>query len=380
MKKNAIPELDAAWWRKNQADGLASAKELEKALEEHTQCLRALEASKSANDLATCVKAADAVEQAVKKVQTEAAKALKNPPKGKFDEEDMRSTVDALARYQRVIATAREAAAKLVAEDDSVFGQPERYKEYLRDMLSKLRQGPMMFALGASTVPTEHRMAFHRTTKGASLASQLHNATQLKKLAFGVARADAARATTLVLELESPLMAGMNAKFQRIRKQFGPLLFDRVVVVVQGQEVVDAADPQDPVDSAEPMDRIDSANPSTDPSTNASAQINTEGMRTWQAARESAVNQLRKLGAAIVATQDPDARAALVRLQAVTKNLTPAPSTPQSVTELQRYLETDDVFPDLESSNPFGLDLTLRAPLLSALAALKPDAGSGAPR
>ena len=250
MKRNSQPELDANWWRKNQAAGLASANGLEKALDKYAQALQDLQKSRSEDDAAGCVKAIDAIEEAAKKVQAEAKSTLKNPPKGKFDEEDMRNTADTLARFERVLETARGEAKALVDEGDRIFDDHDRYRHYLKDGLVKLQTGPMMFALGAGARPEEHRLMLHRTDSGTSLMSKLHTRTGLKKITLGVATADVKRPTTLVLDLQGPPLTGIEKKFNALRKHFGPLAFDRVVLMVKGVEVPDEIDPEDPVDEA----------------------------------------------------------------------------------------------------------------------------------
>ncbi len=546
MKKNAVPELDAAWWRKNQATGLAGAKDLDKALEEHEKALARLQASGLAADEAACGKALDDIDAAVKKLKAETAKTLKNPPNGKsgkFDEEDMRHTGDALGRYEAVIAAARKQAAALVKT--GVYANPDEYAADLKAMLSKARHGPMQFAFGGGSKPAEHRLALHHATSGSSLANALRNQTSLKKFGIGTAHMDPTRATALVLAFEGAALPGANAKFQALRKLFGPLPFDRVVVQVGGVEVADVADPDDEADAAAsststsatptsaapttgttaagtrttgttttgtttsatnpststgaaaggipssspqpaaippapplppssagarpsastasagassspaPADpaldplrsalkalspdisaalaarpdarpavmaqieavkgslaagRADDARasldklrtllartassasssaPSTAPSSAPAAGPTAAaaaapgspspaaaagpGLAAWQRARNAAVAQLNQLGAAIAASKDPQARAALIQLKAIGGNLTPSPAHPQGVAELERYLRTDDVLVDVEVPNPFGIRIAVREPLLAALGALKAE-------
>jgi len=97
----------------------------------------------------------------------------------------------------------------------------------------------------------------------------------------------------------------------------------------------------------------------------------TAAMAVWQKARAAAIDQLRGLGAAIKAAKDPEADQALIVLEAIVKNLTETPATAQMVKELERYIETDDIVTEAELPNPFGPALSLRAPLLEALAPLK---------
>lgn len=90
----------------------------------------------------------------------------------------------------------------------------------------------------------------------------------------------------------------------------------------------------------------------------------------WQTARETAVSQLKVVAAKVAATKDPDAVKVIVELQSIIKNLTPSPTTPQQVAELERYL-ADDVITAAEEVPPEYGTLHLRQPLLKALAKLK---------
>lgn len=94
-------------------------------------------------------------------------------------------------------------------------------------------------------------------------------------------------------------------------------------------------------------------------------------LQRWQAERGKAVASLRALSAAIVKSGDPEARDALILLQAIAANLTPAPDLLRAVAELERYVTQDDIIDDAEQPNPFGVEIKLREPLLPALAALR---------
>jgi hypothetical protein len=96
----------------------------------------------------------------------------------------------------------------------------------------------------------------------------------------------------------------------------------------------------------------------------------TGAIRSWQVQRDEVVVQLRKLGRAIRAVKDPEADAAIVLIEAIVKNLTPRPETSAQVTELQRYLTTDQIIDEAELPNGFGLTVAIRAPLLPPLRAL----------
>ena len=93
-------------------------------------------------------------------------------------------------------------------------------------------------------------------------------------------------------------------------------------------------------------------------------------LAAWQHARADAVAQLRKLGRAIEAVNDPEASSAIILIEAIVKNLTSKPADRRAVAELNRYLSTDDIITEAERPNGFGMKVALREPLLRALVPL----------
>jgi hypothetical protein len=69
------------------------------------------------------------------------------------------------------------------------------------------------------------------------------------------------------------------------------------------------------------------------------------------------------LSATLGATDEPEAPMLIELLQAIIKNLMRQPTTRQNVTELERYLQTDEIIADAKTPNPFGIEITLRKPL-----------------
>ena len=94
-------------------------------------------------------------------------------------------------------------------------------------------------------------------------------------------------------------------------------------------------------------------------------------LSAWVQARGEAVTQLRSVSKAVADTKDPDATRVLIVLESIVKNLTPRPTTQQSVDELERYLTTDDVITAAEEVPARFGELKLQQPLLNALAALQ---------
>jgi hypothetical protein len=60
-----------------------------------------------------------------------------------------------------------------------------------------------------------------------------------------------------------------------------------------------------------------------------------------------------------------------VLLRAIRANLTAQPDTLNKVSELVRYISTDEIVATAERANVFGLTVRLRIPLLQALVGLR---------
>jgi hypothetical protein len=377
MKRNAIPELDAGWWRKNQPEGLNHAKELEKALTDYEQARAGLEKTGCDDDHLACMGSLGRIEAAAKKVQDEAQKALKNPPKGKFDAEDFDHTVEALKKVGKAVETARKDAASLrkalpvppAADEEAGVGllaNPDKYQEYLRSMLRKAKDGPLAFAFGAGAKPGAHRMVLHRSTGGPTLAARLRNDAGLKKISAGVAGAHRQHPNVLVLAVEGPVIGGLKAKCLQLFKTFKPQPFDRVMLLVDGNEVEDVPDPADrEADESEPaqaqhaegtsppappsppasQSRATVAPAPATPSTSASAPTAPAPVAPAPAQRtvDELNAALQKLTPAIrLALANPQAKAEVVRLlEAVKSNLDlrRLPEAQRALAALQELLD-----------------------------------------
>ena len=80
MKKNATPELSAKWWDSNAPDGL-DGKDLTKALGDYETAYAKLKKDGPENNLSACIKALTQIETLVKKLEADATKFAKTPPK-----------------------------------------------------------------------------------------------------------------------------------------------------------------------------------------------------------------------------------------------------------------------------------------------------------
>ncbi len=112
---------------------------------------------------------------------------------------------------------------------------------------------------------------------------------------------------------------------------------------------------------------------STPPGSGGSTVPGSRGLAGWRAARTAAINTLKELEAAIRDMDVPERDEAVILVRAIQANLTAEPSTPQQVAELQRYIESDDIFAEAEDPTGFGIKVELRVPLLAALDGLRAE-------
>jgi hypothetical protein len=95
-----------------------------------------------------------------------------------------------------------------------------------------------------------------------------------------------------------------------------------------------------------------------------------DGLGEWTAARAKVLANLRAVVNSIRTIEHPDSVRAAITLEAIAKNITAEPKTPQSVAELKRWLEQDELVAAAEHTPTVLGKLSIRAPLLEALAKL----------
>ncbi|MGE0385112.1 MAG: hypothetical protein AB7Q97_10310 [Gammaproteobacteria bacterium] len=255
MKKNAVPQLTAAWWKSNQPDGPQSCKGLEKALTEYEIASKRASSGKGAEAV---VDALDEVDKAIDKVADEASKLIKSKKKG-LDPDDLQYTVDALGKMSRLVADARKtasAAAEKEADEgedaddeadapDGLLNDAEAYKKYLVKSLRRCATARLKFAIGLGKKAPDHRMMFHKSKEGRSLSNIIKKETGVQNLTWGVAFATKDEPRILQLQIEGKQLPGMKLKCVRFLKKYKPLPMDNVRLLLEGKEVADLPDPDD---------------------------------------------------------------------------------------------------------------------------------------
>lgn len=308
MKKNDTPQLAASWWKGAQPDGLASAKDLDKALVAYEDARKELGKDKSDAAKKLTESALDAIAAAAKKVLVEAEKLSKNPPK-KGDPEDYVNTVEVMKKVPRVIESVEKTLGKLVeagsggdAEEDEddkgAFGKLDVYGDYLRKMMKRLRAKPMNFAVGLGKKPEDHRFVFHRSKPAKALSALIKQETDLKRLTWGIAGADPDRPMLLVLALEGPQAPGLKKKGEKHMKLLKPLPFAKIMLMVEGEEAEDVVDPDDPPDEVEDTENENEENENQETAEDTVAEAKPEPGPAFAARLKELLPKIQKLVAA----------------------------------------------------------------------------------
>jgi hypothetical protein len=90
----------------------------------------------------------------------------------------------------------------------------------------------------------------------------------------------------------------------------------------------------------------------------------------WQAARQSAINDLKALAAKVVGTKHDTASAVVKEIQSIISRL-PATPAPNDINKLEDFVRNDETITAAENVPSHFHDLDIRAPLLKALESLK---------
>jgi hypothetical protein len=95
------------------------------------------------------------------------------------------------------------------------------------------------------------------------------------------------------------------------------------------------------------------------------------GMVGWQKAKIDTIHQIRQLQTALVKTKRPEALEIAKILESVPAGLEIHPDSEDNRQALEKFITTDDIISKVEMSNPWGIRIIIREPLLKALAGLK---------
>jgi len=236
VKQGERPELSSAWWKKAQPEGVRGADRLFDALRAWEAARRVLERKAGEAALEAAEGALDRVESSTDEVIAAAAKLKSNP--------EMAATVTCLGKLDREIKTERKWLAEQEGDPDaSKFAAPEAYRAYLLTGLKRIHAGAdMNFAIALGRAPEDHRLALNKSKSAKSLLGFLVRETGLHQATFGIARADAEKAGTMVLALEGRPIAGLAKRATLMLKAFQPLPYKLARLTVGGKDAEDTED------------------------------------------------------------------------------------------------------------------------------------------
>jgi hypothetical protein len=93
----------------------------------------------------------------------------------------------------------------------------------------------------------------------------------------------------------------------------------------------------------------------------------------WEAKCNAVKESLRSLQREILKAKEGNSEKAVIRLEAVVKNLASQPATQQDVDELARWIGADDVISQVDEPNPWGIAINVRGTLMPVLTAMKAE-------
>jgi peptidoglycan hydrolase-like protein with peptidoglycan-binding domain len=102
----------------------------------------------------------------------------------------------------------------------------------------------------------------------------------------------------------------------------------------------------------------------------AAAQARPLNLAPWQAARQTAINDLKALATKVAATKHKDAVGVIKEIQSIITNLKPNPA-PHEINRLEAYIRHEDVITAAEEGPAKFHKMNIRKPLLAALEGLK---------
>lgn len=236
MKQGERPELSSAWWKKAQPAGVRGADRLFDSLRAWEAARRVLERKAGEAALESAEGALDRVEASTVDVIAAAAKLKSNP--------EMAATVTCLGKLDREIKTERKWLAEQEGDPDaSKFAAPQAYRDYLLTGLKRVHAGANMnFAIVLGRAPEDHRLALSKSKSAKSLLGFLVRETGLHQGTFGVARADADKAGTMVLAPEGQKIAGLARRATLMLKAFQPLPYKLARLTDGGKDADDTED------------------------------------------------------------------------------------------------------------------------------------------
>ncbi|MFM7199247.1 MAG: hypothetical protein ACKO6N_00500 [Myxococcota bacterium] len=244
MKKNAVPEISADWWKSNAPTFLSNRKNLETSVASLEKSLTKLEAKPDPTTQQAAMSAYKDVQSATKQLTEEANALLKvsKKPAG-YDEAECENTVAALERFTKVLYQCREEIEDAVENiQGDLFGDVTAYTNYLKKILPKILKPPFKpfsFAIGIMSKDKESRILFHKSKEPKVLSAGIKEKLKEADISWGSVKQDEKKPDTLRLVLEGPRVSGAKKRLEKLLKELRITLISEVIFVLDGKELVD---------------------------------------------------------------------------------------------------------------------------------------------
>lgn len=265
MKGNARFELDERWWKKEAPKEVQKiAPKFEKALKEFSTAddglnMEADDSLLSDAELAELARAAKLLDA----VQTTGAELLKDVEKladGEDDKERRKALEGAAEALKKALPKAIEEKRQEYDGYDgdakkSPLVSPDAHTAYLKRMLPRVKRMEHNFAFAlVSNDPDDQRFLFSMKKGAKSLATSIRGDTRPRSVTWGRAIGGANHGDgrhgnmTLVLILEGKKVPGLARRVRFLFQALGISLFNKCVVVQDGEEdVSDEAEAETPL-------------------------------------------------------------------------------------------------------------------------------------
>ena len=238
------------------------------------------------------------------------------------------------------------------------------------DMLEKLLSVPGGDKPGTQAPQDQPPSKAEPKTLDPSAAYNARLAALMPRIKEAVAQATPAGQDIKLKTSES----GMRARkrefdaAQKLLDEVERLLASALSSAGKGAAAARTSGPTDPVSQKQAGRPVPKAEAEEDEQEDEDEELDLpQALANYDAARTTVMERLDRLAAAIQSTGHPKTDAALIEVKAVRANLTAKPDTLNAARALERYLETDDVVPDVDSPNPYGISVRAQATLLPAV-------------
>jgi hypothetical protein len=240
MKSSDKPEFSAKWWMSKKPEDVEGA-DLEGALEEMVSALSANKRSGDKESIEACLEALDELSAAVDKTISK-----------ECDRKQHKDVVTVLKKYDGLIQTEakrlqddlEELEQGEEAEDDEEDPSDDKLfeRKYLEKCIKRLRKKPMQFGFGLGSQPENCVLVLKKKGRPQQLLQIIRREKSLRKVTFGIARADDNDPKTMVFELEGKQLPNLKKKGREFLRAQKLRPFRDLRLIVDGQDAEDVTE------------------------------------------------------------------------------------------------------------------------------------------